>query len=196
MIFPKLKGDGRPWISLDGQAGCFKLSTPDSDKAVIDAKGLKFGLDLHNATQGWLALGKGLRDWQPLAHEDDWGEPPTPEHRPGIELDLICQNEVFGDEPVRVFNGASLAVTNFVTAVSDAVNGSLNDTDAIPTIRVKDIKKHTIGKGSSVTVDFDVAPLDKWMRRKDVMPDTEATPATDTAKPEAVEAEDDDNWDD
>ena len=115
-----MKGDGRPWINLDGQAGVFRVSTPEGENEVINAKGLIFGLDLHNATQGWLALGKGLRDWQPLEAEDDWGDQPSPDHRPGIELDLICQDKAFGDEPVRVFNGASLAVTNFVTAVRKA----------------------------------------------------------------------------
>ena len=88
MHFPKLKGDGRPWIILDGQAGCFKVSTPDGENEVIDAKGLKLGLDLHNAQQGWLALGKGLRDWQPLDAEDDWGEQPSPE--PQITV-LLCR---------------------------------------------------------------------------------------------------------
>ena len=102
MHFPKMKGDGRPWINLDGQAGVFRVSNPEGENEIIDAKGLIFGLDLHNATQGWLALGKGLRDWQPLDAEDDWGDQPSPDHKPGIELDLICQDKAFGDERPHV----------------------------------------------------------------------------------------------
>ncbi len=201
MHFPRPKGDGRPWIGLDAQAGVFRISTPEGEQEVIDAKNLKFGLDLHNAQQGWLALGKGFRDWLPLSAEDEWGEPPSTEHRPGIELDLICRDKVFGDAQVRVFNGASLAVTNFIGAVAEAVNGNLDDAEAIPTIRIKDIKKRIIGKGSSVTIDFDVAPPDKWMRRKDVMPDAAETPTTDAATKSAVSPpttteDDDENWDD
>ena len=200
MYFPNSKGDGRPWISLDGQTGDFKISMSDGDPEVIDAKGLKLGIDLHSATQGWLALGVGMRDWQPLDAEDEWGEKPSPDHRPGIEVDIICQSGAFGDEPVRVFNGASLAVTNFIAGVIQAVNCNLDDTDAIPTIRVKDIKKRSMGKGTSLTVDFDTAPLDKWMSRKDVMPTSDEAPATDTATEPVAESaakaeDDDDNWD-
>ena len=183
---PKLKGDGRPYVNLDGQAGIFKVSTAEGDPEAINAEGLIFGLDLHNAQEGWLALGKGYRDWQPLEAEDDWGEQPSPDHRDGIEVDLICNDAAFGDQPVRVFSGASLAVTKFYYAVVEAANGFRDDPDLIPTIRVKDIKKTAIGKGHSVTVGFAMAPKDKWMRREDLAAKSE----------EAVTADDsdDDNW--
>ncbi len=56
MYFPDLKGESRPWIKLDGQAGEFKVSMPEGEEQVIDTEGLEIGLDLYNAKQGWLAF--------------------------------------------------------------------------------------------------------------------------------------------
>ena len=179
MLFPTNSAQGA-YINLDGKLGTFKLSQADGDATPIDATGLTFGLDIANARQGWLALSKGARDWQPIDAENQWGIKPSDEHKPGVELDIHCHEGAFGDEPVRAFSGASLAVTNFVAAAAKAAGDLSSVADTIPTLRVNAVHIKQLGKGSSVNVDFTMLPREKWMRRD---------------APPAVNAADEENWD-
>jgi hypothetical protein len=155
------------------------------------------GVDLKNATQGWLALGVGMRDWHPITPIDGWGERPSEDHKQGIEVNLICHGEAFGDEPVRVLSGNSKAVTNWMSLLIAEV-GDLDEADTIPMIRIENLEKKSLGKGSTVAVNYKLAPRDKWMRRADLDASDEAptvSEADTAAEPEiATAAADDDNW--
>ena len=72
----------------------------------------------------------------------------------------------------------------------EAANGYADSPDLIPTFRVKEISTTTVGKGQSVSVDFDMAPKDKWLRRDDEAVTSEE--AETDAAPDANA--DDDNW--
>lgn len=174
-----------PWIKLDGQAGVLKISTPDGDDKIIEASGLVVGVDLNNATQGWLALSKGMRDWRPITDADGWGERPSEEHKQGIEVDIICRDEAFGDEPVRVLSGNSKAVVNWFAALMSEVGDV--EGEAIPTIKINKLEKKALGKGSTVAVDYKLAPKDKWIKR-----DESVTEIDDATTSEAASS--DDNW--
>ena len=164
--FPS-SGGGQPWARIDGRDGRMTVSGPD-DQHMFDMRNKVFAFNVKGATQGWLSLANG-RDWQPIQN-GQWGNPPSPDHGSGVEIEIYSKIDDFGDSPIRVASSASRAFTAFVTAISHKAGDDLPD-DAWPTIRVDDVTPVKVGKGLSVDFSFTMAPRDKWLK-----PEQDAAP--------------------
>ena len=170
--FPS-SGGGQPWARIDGRNGMMTVSGPD-DQHTFDMKNKVFAFNIKGAKQGWLALANG-RDWQPIEN-GQWGNPPTPDHNPGVEIEIYSKVEDFGDSPVRVASASSKAFTSFVSAIAQKAGSDLPD-DAWPTIRVDSVTTVKVGKGSSIDIAFTMAPRDKWYRvEEDAAPQPSTKP--------------------
>jgi hypothetical protein len=177
MYFPGQSSgnSGKPWARLDARTGLLVISGPDGNKKMIDLSGKVISLNTLNATQGWLKVDASGADWQPVPR-DQWGVPPSPDHKAGVEVELYCNDPAFGDAPVRVARGNSKGWTAFVGGVVQQAGAVPAGT--WPTIKVNAVKVIKIGQGSSITVDFAVAPKEKWAKDADI-----ARPAVTAAKP-------------
>lgn len=163
MQFPNSGGSGRPYARFDARTGMLFVSSPDGDRTPIDLKGKVLGIDLAQAVQGWLHVAQGATDWRPLTAPDQWGSPPSPDHKPGVEVDLVSKDPAFGDAPTRSCRGNSRAWTGFVADVASKV-GEIPE-GKIPVIRIDNVKLVKVGAGTSVNIEFTVAPREKWIVR-------------------------------
>lgn len=170
-------GGGQPWARIDGRNGMMTVSGPD-DQHTFDMKKQVFAFNVKGATQGWLALANG-RDWQPIAN-GQWGNPPSADHQPGVEIEIYSKSEDFGDSPIRVASASSKAFTSFISAVASKAGSDLPD-DAWPTIRVDGVTTVKVGKGSSIDISFTMAPRDRWYKPEREAP--AAAPAAPKQKP-------------
>ncbi len=117
-------------------------------------------LDIAGAEQGWLRLDANGVDWQPLAAIGDWkGSPrPSDDHNPGVRIDLMC--DTWPEPKVRELRASSHAVKRFVERVALAA-GDIADGKAVR-VQLTGARVVKIGKGSSVDIDFDIAPPERW----------------------------------
>ena len=152
-------GDSVPYLQLDGRDGTFKYGE-GQDNQIIDLEGKVIAMDMANIKQGWLAVGAGGADWQGLADGDDWGNPPSQDHKDACAV--MVWGEVFGDKAKGFrFRGNSKAHNNLVRAIYNEVKDNLGN-GKMPLIKFGKATKINVGAGSSVKVDFQVAPKDKW----------------------------------
>ena len=182
MYFPgqSTGSSGKPWARLDARTGMLVISAPDGNKKMVDLSGKVIGLNTLNATQGWLKVDASGADWQPVPR-DQWGVPPSPEHKAGVEVELYCNDPAFGDAPVRVARGNSRGWTAFIAGVVQQAGAVPVGT--WPTIKVSAVKVIKIGQGSSIAVDFAMAPKEKWV--KDAEISRSPAPATNPAQKSA-----------
>lgn len=185
MQFPN-QSTGRPWARLDARTGMMFVSGPDG-KAPVDLKGKIMSVNIAGAQQGWLAVTAAGADFQPII-DGKWGNPPSPDHKPGVDVELYCKDAAFGDAPVRVSRGNSKGWTGFIAGVSQKA-GDI-PAGKWPTIRIDGVKVVKIGQGSSINVEFTVAPTEKWAAEADIRAAADAARAA--PKPEA--AADDDEF--
>jgi hypothetical protein len=177
MHFPgQSTGGGKPWARLDARTGLLVISGPDGSKKMVDLSGKVLSLNTLSALQGWLRVDASGADWQPVPR-DQWGVPPSPEHKAGVEVELYCNDPAFGDAPVRVARGNSKGWTAFIAGVVQQAGAVPAGT--WPTIKVNTVKVIKIGQGTSIQVDFVVAPKEKWVKDADIQ-----RPAVTAAKPE------------
>lgn len=158
MKFPNTTG--KPYVKIDGRTGAFSLSCPDGDPEIFDMSGRLLDLDLNGAVQGWLKLDVGGADWMPLDEHDGWSSTPRPstDHMPGVSIDLMCRD--WPDPKVRQLRGSSKAITGFIANV--ALGASDVPIGKAVRIRMRGAKVVKFGKGSSVNLTFEVAPMSHW----------------------------------
>lgn len=164
MKFPG-SDSSRAWVRMDGRTGLWTMSSADGP-TMVDLKGRKIGVDIARAVQGWLATTPQF-DWQELGAPDAWGAAPSADHRPGVKLDLISTDGVFGDDPVREARGNSRAFTTFVAKVHAQV-GDADPHGPVPVIKINAIRTIKVGAGTSVEIDFIVGPREQWLDRAKV----------------------------
>ncbi len=159
MFFPN-SGSGRPFVRIDGRSGAFALSVPDGDPEIVEMHGKLLDLDLAGVSQGWLCFSTGGADWVALETLDDWLNPPKPsaDHNAGVRIDLMCAD--WAEPKVRELRGSSRAITGFITRIAQAA-GDVPEGKAVR-VRITGARVVTIGKGTSVAIDFEIAPRDKW----------------------------------
>lgn len=159
MHFPN-SGSGRPYVRLDARTGMFKASTLDGDPVLVNMSGEVLDLDIENAQQGWLKVDQQGADFVPLTDRDDWNTTPRPsdEYAPAVSLDVM--SEVWDAPAVRQFRGSSRAVTTFIAGVANAV-GEIPKGKAVR-VRIKSVRQIKVGRGTSIDIDFKIAPQDKW----------------------------------
>jgi hypothetical protein len=160
MQFPN-SGTGRPFVRINGTTGNFALSVADGGEPEnIDMTGRVLDLDLTGAEQGHLSVSKDGSDWLPIGARDAWKATPSPspDHSPGVMLDLMCAD--WPEPKVRELRASSRAVTGFIARVALAA-GDIPAGKAVR-IRLTGAKAVRFGKGSSVNIDFELAPRDKW----------------------------------
>lgn len=159
--FPASTNSSGPWARLDSRTGIMFISTSDGDKKALDLKGKVLSLDIAGSTSGWLSVGPNGVDWQPVA--ESWGNPPSPDHKVGVELKLYSAKD-FGDAPIRTSRGNSRGWNTFINDVKNRAEkeGPL-PTDKWPTIRIDAVNVVKVGQGSSVDFAFTLAPRDKWV---------------------------------
>lgn len=184
MFFPgqSTGNGGKAWARLDARTGMLVLSTPDGSKKMMDLSGKTIALDTLAATQGWLRVDASGADWQPVPR-DQWGVPPSAEHKAGVQADIYCNDSAFGDALIRVARGNSKGWCAFVGGVVQQA-GSV-PAGTWPTLRINKVNVVKVGQGSSIQVDFTLAPKEKWVKDADIR--TPATaPATAPAKAPAA----------
>ena len=165
-------GNGKPWARLDGRTGIMFVSSPDG-KSPVDLKGKVLSLNLANATQGWLKVETGGTDWQPIV-DGQWGNPPSADHKPAVDVDLYCKDASFGDAKVRTARGNSRAWTSFIGQVSEKVGPV--EQGAWPTIRIDAVRVVKVGAGSTIAIDFTLAPKEKWVSEASIAGDASQAP--------------------
>ena len=177
MQFPN-SGSGRPYVRLDARTGSFKASTPEGSPVLVDMKGKVLDLDLENAKQGWLSVDQQGVNFVPLKNRDDWiGTPqPSKDHAPAVSLDLM--SDAFAEPRVREFRGNSRAVTTFIANVASEA-GEIPAGKAVR-VRIKAVRQINVGRGTSIDLEFDLAPQDKWpdLSAFDAHRDVPAQPTT------------------
>ena len=175
MQFPN--SGGRPYLKLDARDGKFFASEPGADEPQeVNLVGKVLGMDVEMAQQGWLMVSGAGADWKPLAEPDDWvGTPkPGPDYKPAVDVNVISKEF----EGIRSFRGNSKALTSFVASVHSEAGDNLGN-GKIATIKIKRLKSIKVGQGSSIDVEFDMAPASKWLKRPEDMgrPDAPAAMA-------------------
>jgi len=182
MYFPN-SGSGKPYCRIDGRSGAVALSTPEGgDPEIVEMKGKLVDLDIGGALQGWLKISAGGSDWAPLGTRDDWAGTPRPsaDHAPGVKIDLMC--DAWSAPKVRELRGSSRAIIGFITRVAEAA-GTVPTGKAVR-VRIDGARVVNIGKGTSVDIEFEIAPRDKWPAiaafdaHRDAPDTPEAAPAT------------------
>ena len=176
MSFPNSGNNGRPWARLDARTGIMFLSSADGEKTSCDLKGKVLALDIANATQGWLAVTAAGAAWSPI-EDGVWGGAPTEDHKPGVDIDIWCKD--FGDVKLRTSRGNSRGWNNFIQAVAEKA-GEVGG-DSWPTIKITAVKVVKVGQGTSIDVEFLMAPPEKWVKETAIRADDDEAPAP--AKP-------------
>jgi hypothetical protein len=183
--FPN-SGSGKPYLNLDARTGMWKMSSPDGAQ-MKDMQGQTMAMDIANAVQGWLHVSAAGADWRPIEN-GEWGMPPTPEHKPGVQMNVILAG---GD--VRELRGNSKAIIGFVQSVAKAASDAGATTDGtIPLVRIDKAALVKIGQGTSVNISFTMAPKEKWMARAVLDGVAEEKPAAPAPKAAAKAAVADD----
>jgi len=183
LTFPN-SGSGRPYISLDARTGMWKISTANGPE-MVDLKGKTMALDVANAVQGWLHVGPSGADWQPI-ERGQWGNAPSADHKPGVALTVVIENEV------RELRGNSKALTGFIAAIAREVGSQAAADGPLPLIRIEGSKVVKIGQGTSVDVQYKLAPAAKWVDRSVLHADgADPAPAPAKAAKAAPKAADD-----
>lgn len=181
--FPQ-SSSGRPWARLDARTGLMFISSPEGDKVPVDLKGKAIGFDIANAKQGWLAVGTAGADWQDLPDNGGWGNPPSAEHKPAVDIDIWCNDPAFGDAKLRTSRGNSRAFTQLVQEigkkVSDVAGGAEAAKRAIPLVRIDAVRIVKVGQGTSVSFDITLAQIANWVPRAGIA----EAPAASAASPE------------
>lgn len=171
LSFPQ-SSSGRPWARLDARTGLMFISSPEGDKLPVDLKGKAIGFDIANAKQGWLAVGTAGADWQDLPDNGGWGNPPSAEHKPAVDIDIWCNDPAFGDAKLRTSRGNSRAFTQLVQEigkkVSDVAGGAEAAKRAIPLVRIDAVRIVKVGQGTSVSFDITLAQIANWVPRAGV----------------------------
>ncbi|UCH52427.1 MAG: hypothetical protein JSW09_07315 [Pseudomonadota bacterium] len=152
---------GKPWARLDARTGMMVLSAPGGEKKMVDLSGKTLSVNVLGAQQGWLKVDGSGADWQPVPR-DQWGVPPSPEHKPGVECEIYCADGTFGDAPVRVARGNSKGWTSFIGGIVQ--NAGSIPAGTWPTIKVNKVSVIKIGQGTSISVDSTMAPREKWAK--------------------------------
>ena len=168
LSFPQ-SSSGRPWARLDARTGLMYISSPEGDKLPVDLKGKALGFDIANAKQGWLAVGTAGADWQDLPEGGGWGNPPSADHKPAVDIDIWCNDPAFGDAKLRTSRGNSRAFTQLVQEIAkkvgDVQGGSEAAKRALPLIRIDAVRIVKVGQGTSVSFDFTLAQIANWVPR-------------------------------
>lgn len=168
LSFPQ-SSSGRPWARLDARTGLMFISSPEGDKLPVDLKGKALGFDIANAKQGWLAVGTAGADWQDLPEGGGWGNPPSADHKPAVDIDIWCNDPAFGDAKLRTSRGNSRAFTQLVQEIAkkvgDVQGGSEAAKRALPLIRIDAVRIVKVGQGTSVSFDFTLAQIANWVPR-------------------------------
>lgn len=185
LSFPQ-SSSGRPWVRLDARTGLMFISSPEGDKLPVDLKGKALGFDIANAKQGWLAVGTAGADWQDLPEGGGWGNPPSADHKPAVDIDIWCSDPAFGDAKLRTSRGNSRAFTQLVQEIAkkvgDVQGGSEAAKRALPLIRIDAVRIVKVGQGTSVSFDFTLAQIANWVPRAGV---AEAPSAAAAVEPSA-----------
>jgi len=179
--FPNSGNNGRPWARLDARTGIMFLSSADGEKTPCDLKGKVLALDISNATQGWLAVTAAGAAWTPI-EGGNWGLGPTEDHKPGVDIDIWCKD--FGDVKLRTSRGNSWGWNGFIQAVAEKA-GEVGG-DSWPTIKITGVKVVKRGQGSSIEVEFLMAPPEKWVKEAVIRadePEAEGKPVSAKPKP-------------
>lgn len=183
LSFPQ-SSSGRPWARLDARTGLMFISSPEGDKLPVDLKGKALGFDIVNAKQGWLAVGTAGADWQDLPDNGGWGNPPSAEHKPAVDIDIWCNDPAFGDAKLRTSRGNSRAFTQLVqdiaNKVADVAGGAEAAKRAIPLVRIDAVRIVKVGQGTSVSFDITLAQIANWVPRAGIA----EAPAASAASPE------------
>ena len=179
LSFPN-SGGGRPWARLDARTGMLLVSAPDGGKEAVNLKGKVISVDIANAEQGWLCVSAAGADWQPITG-GAWGNPPSAEHKPGVEVDIYSKDAAFGDAPIRSARGNSRGWNTWIGEIAKQAGGI--PPGKWPTLKVTDVAVVKVGQGSSVNIGFTMAPIDKWTDG------LAAQQEADEAAPEEEEAE-------
>ena len=168
LSFPQ-SSSGRPWARLDARTGLMFISSPEGDKLPVDLKGKALGFDIANAKQGWLAVGTAGADWQDLPDGGGWGNPPSADHKPAVDIDIWCNDPAFGDAKLRTSRGNSRAFTQLVQEIAkkvgDVQGGAEASKRALPLIRIDAVRIVKVGQGTSVSFDFTLAQIANWVPR-------------------------------
>ena len=171
LSFPQ-SSSGRPWARLDARTGLMFISSPEGDKVPVDLKGKALGFDIANAKQGWLAVGTAGADWQDLPDGGGWGNPPSADHKPAVDIDIWCNDPAFGDAKLRTSRGNSRAFTQLVQEIAkkvgDVQGGAEASKRALPLIRIDAVRIVKVGQGTSVSFDFTLAQIANWVPRAGV----------------------------
>ncbi len=185
LSFPQ-SSSGRPWARLDARTGLMFISSPEGDKLPVDLKGKALGFDIANAKQGWLAVGTAGADWQDLPDGGGWGNPPSADHKPAVDIDIWCNDPAFGDAKLRTSRGNSRAFTQLVQEIAkkvgDVQGGAEASKRALPLIRIDAVRIVKVGQGTSVSFDFTLAQIANWVPRAGV---AEAPSAAASVEPAA-----------
>lgn len=186
LSFPQ-SSSGRPWARLDARTGLMFISSPEGDKLPVDLKGKALGFDIANAKQGWLAVGTAGADWQDLPDGGGWGNPPSADHKPAVDIDIWCNDPAFGDAKLRTSRGNSRAFTQLVQEIAkkvgDVQGGAEASKRALPLIRIDAVRIVKVGQGTSVSFDFTLAQIANWVPRAGVS--AEAPSAVASVEPAA-----------
>lgn len=186
LSFPQ-SSSGRPWARLDARTGLMFISSPEGDKLPVDLKGKALGFDIANAKQGWLAVGTAGADWQDLPEGGGWGNPPSADHKPAVDIDIWCNDPAFGDAKLRTSRGNSRAFTQLVQEIAkkvgDVQGGAEASKRALPLIRIDAVRIVKVGQGTSVSFDFTLAQIANWVPRAGVA--AEAPSAAASVEPAA-----------
>ena len=168
LSFPQ-SSSGRPWARLDARTGLMFISSPEGDKLPVDLKGKALGFEIANAKQGWLAVGTAGADWQDLPDGGGWGNPPSADHKPAVDIDIWCNDPAFGDAKLRTSRGNSRAFTQLVQEIAkkvgDVQGGAEASKRALPLIRIDAVRIVKVGQGTSVSFDFTLAQIANWVPR-------------------------------
>ena len=186
LSFPQ-SSSGRPWARLDARTGLMFISSPEGDKLPVDLKGKALGFDIANAKQGWFAVGTAGADWQDLPDGGGWGNPPSADHKPAVDIDIWCNDPAFGDAKLRTSRGNSRAFTQLVQEIAkkvgDVQGGAEASKRALPLIRIDAVRIVKVGQGTSVSFDFTLAQIANWVPRAGVA--AEASSAAASVEPAA-----------
>ena len=176
--FPTSTG-GKPWVRLDSRTGIMTVSGADGGTK-FDPKGKTMAFDIARARQGWLAISAtGLVDWVDVVG-DAYGNPPTADHKAAIELDVYSTMPEFSDMQVRSMRGNSQGFCNFILAIA-AKAGDVPD-ELWPVVKITTVRTIKVGAGSTISIDFDMAPREKWQKRSTIDAGMSATAAPKATK--------------
>ncbi len=135
MQFPT--ADSIPYLQMDGRDGAFRFGE-GQDNQQVDLKDKPLAVNIAGAIQGWLAIGGGGADWQPLEKPDNWGTAPSHDHKPGVAV-MVYSEAAFGSDKGYRFRGNSGANNRFIQAIFEKAGAEVDG--KMPLIRITEVKK-------------------------------------------------------